>query len=372
MSRPAAPPLMPPPLDGVARVPTPALIVDVAMARRNHALAIGLLQPGQILRPHFKAHKSTALLAVQGMSAVCCQTSWEAVALADAGVADIMVTNQIVDAKALDELAFAAGRARVSALVDDLAHVAALDAAAVRAGVTIGAIVEIDTGMRRCGVPADGDALVAIATAIGEARAIRFAGLQAYDGQIAAVADPLARREGAARTATTAAIAVDRLRSEGIAVDMVAGGSTGHMPFLNELGLWTDIQAGSYLLMDGVYAGYEDLAFGRALFALATVIHRSPDRIVLDAGLKQLAVDRGSPSWIDDPSAALRLSDEHTVVTTADSTSLRVGDRTWILPRHVDPTINLNPALWLWDSNSAFPAMVDGRMGARAGGSSHG
>lgn len=365
MKRRAAPPLVPPPLDGVAHIPTPALVVDVAAVRRNHAVAIDCLRPGQILRPHFKAHKCTALLRLQGMPPMCCQTSWEAIALANAGITDIMVTNQIVDAAALEELATAAGLARVSALVDDVAHVTALDAAATRAGVAIGAIVEIDTGMRRCGVPADSDALVAIVNAIGETRFLRFAGLQAYDGHVAAVADPLARREGAGRVTAVTERAIERLRAEGIAVEMVAGGSTGHMPFLGDLSLWTDIQAGSYLLMDGAYGAYEDLAFGQALFALATVIHRSPDRIVLDIGLKQLAVDRGNPSWIGDPSAALRLSDEHTVVATAVPAPLSVGDRTWIVPRHVDPTVNLNPLLWLWDGSTAEPAAIDGRLAAR-------
>lgn len=367
MNRPAVHSVVPPPLDGLAGVPTPALVVDLATARRNHAAALASLGPGQTLRPHFKAHKCTGLLSIQGMPPVCCQTSWEAVALANAGVDDIMVTNQVVDPVALDELAVTARRARISALVDDIAHVAALDDAAVRAAVTIGAIVEIETGMRRCGVPVDGDGLVDTTHAIGDSRALRFAGLQAYDGHVAAIADPHARRQAAGQTAAIAADAVERLRAAGIAVEMVAGGSTGHMPFLRELGLWTDIQAGSYLLMDGVYGAYEDLVFGQALFALATVIHRSPDRIVLDIGLKQLAVDRGSPSWIDDPSAGLRLSDEHTVVATSGAHRLRAGDRTWIVPRHVDPTVNLHPALWLWDGDRVTAAMVDGRMGVRTG-----
>lgn len=285
--------------------------------------------------------------------------------LATAGVPDIMVTNQIVDAAALEELVAAAKHAGVSALVDDIAHVTALDTAAARAGVTIGAIVEIDTGMRRCGVPADSEALIVLATAIRESRALSFAGLQAYDGHVAAIADPQSREEAAAHTTAQAALALDRLKAMGITVATVAGCSTGHMPFLGKLGLWTDIQAGSYLLMDGVYGGYVDLEFRQALFALATVIHRSPDRIVLDIGLKQLAVDRGNPSWIDDPSAVLRLSDEHAVIATAGPSPLRVGDRTWIVPRHVDPTVNLHPMLWLWDGDAVRPAAIDGRMAAR-------
>ena len=131
------------------------------------------------------------------------------------------------------------------------------------------------------------------------------------------------------------------------------------MPFVADLDVWTDIQAGSYLLMDGTYRTYPDLPFEPALWLDATVIHRSPDRFVLDAGLKQLAVDRGAPQWSGDLEAGARLSDEHCVVMAAPG-ALAVGSRTRLLPRHVDPTVSLHRTLWLADRGTATAANVDG------------
>lgn len=350
-------------------VPTPALIVDVETARRNHRLATGSLGPAQVLRPHFKAHKCSALLAMQlqeAPSLVCCQTTWEALVLADAGVADIMVTNQIADARSLAELAEAARRARVSVLVDHPRHVSLLQKTADHAGVAIEVLIEVDVGMKRCGVAPDSPELTDLAAAIAAAGRLSLIGIQAYDGQVAGVADPAARRSAAGRSAALTRLAVERLRDAGFAVPVVAGCATGHMPFVAELDVWTDIQAGSYLLMDGAYGECGDLPFQSALFALATVIHRSDERMVLDIGLKQLAVDRGNPVWAGDAQAPLRLSDEHTVVALRSATDLSVGDRTLIQPRHVDPTVNLHPLLWLRESGGARMVAVDGRMPPRA------
>jgi D-serine deaminase-like pyridoxal phosphate-dependent protein len=348
-------------------VPTPALVVDVPAARENHRRATATLGGGQLLRPHFKAHKCTALArlqAAEGMAAVCCQTAWEATALVAAGFNDIMITNQLVDAASLEEAATAAGSARISALVDDIAHVGLLQAAASRAGSRIEVLIEVDLGMRRCGVPPQSDELLTLAAAIEAAPSLSLMGIQAYDGQVAGMVDPQARLAAARKSAELTRLAVARLTAAGFAVPVVAGCATGHMPFIAELGVWTDIQAGSYLLMDGAYGDCLDVDFDVALLALATVIHRSPERAVLDIGLKQLSVDRGNPAWIGDPAATLRLSDEHTVVALQPTAGLAVGDRTFILPRHIDPTVNLHSSLWFSDGNTVTEQAIDGRMPA--------
>lgn len=358
--------------DPMPMLPSPALVVDEAAAGRNHALALSLLGDGQWLRPHFKAHKTTALAALQRgrkVRGICCQTSWEALVLARAGFDDIMVTNQIVDPWALEELAAAARLSRVSALVDDLAHVPLLEQAAREARRPIGVLVEIEVGMNRCGIDPAGGALPELAAAIAASDDLVFDGIQAYDGQTAGVADPAARRAKAGVTADLARRAVDRLNAHGFEVGIVAGCSTGHMPFVAELGLWTDIQAGSYLLMDGAYGAYPDLPFEPALWLDATVIHASRDRFVLDAGLKQLAVDRGPPQWAGDQNAPVRLSDEHCVVAAAPR-GLAVGARTRLLPRHVDPTVNLHQTLWIAGEETARAVAVDGRREAVAAGTS--
>ncbi|MCB1496262.1 MAG: alanine racemase [Bauldia sp.] len=359
-----------PPLDLLSDVPTPALVVDMAKARANHRRAVASLGPGQRLRPHFKAHKCTALARMQlseGADTICCQTTWEAVVLAGSGIRDIMVTNQVVDRAALDELAEAAKSAAVSALVDAPVQVAMLEETARRAGVRFGVLVEIDVGMKRCGVSVDSDALLELADAIAASDLLTFAGLQSYDGHNAGIADPARRKPAAMEALAKTRHAAERLRAHGVAVPMVAGCATAHLPFIGEMDAWTDIQAGSYLVMDQLYGAFPDLAYPPALFGLATVIHRSPERIVLDIGLKHIGVDNGHPAWVGETAAPLRFSDEHTTIAVAPESDIAVGDRTFLLPRHIDPTINLHPTLWLIDEDGVTPAPVDGRMGARGG-----
>jgi D-serine deaminase-like pyridoxal phosphate-dependent protein len=346
--------------------PTPALVVDAAAAERNQAMAVSLLGKGQVLRPHFKAHKTTALARMQlagGVTGFCCQTSWEALAMARAGFDDIMLTNQVVDPTALAELVEAAKLARLSALVDAGEHVDLLARAAKSAGRAIGVLIEVETGMKRCGVEADSDALLLLAEAIAGAPGLIFDGVQAYDGHVAGTADPVARRVAAARSAAIAQTAVDRLTAMGMKPRIVAGLSTAHMPFCAELDVWTDVQAGSYLLMDGIYSGYGDLPFERALMLEGTVIHASTGRFVINGGLKQFAADRGPPQWVGDMAAPARLSDEHCVVA-AENHGLAIGDRARLQPRHLDPTINMHAALWLERDGAFERVAVDGRRTA--------
>ena len=359
------------PFGRLEHVPTPAFVVDLPTARRNHALAMAMLGPGQVMRPHFKAHKSTVLMKLQTggdlSRPVCCQTAWEALTLARAGFTDILVTNQVVDPAALAELVEAARSATVAMLVDDPQHVGRAEAAAARAEVRFDIFIEIDIGMRRCGVNPDSALLLELATSVAQSRHLSLGGLQAYAGQLTVIGDP-DRRAAAIRTsAKLVAVARDRLAGAGFAVRTISGGSTAHLPFADDTALWTEVQCGSYLLMDAAYGAFADLPFAQAAFALASVISRAPRHAVLDIGLKQLAVDKGPPLWVGAPDRVLRLSDEHTVVPLEDGDDLSVGERTWLVPGHIDPTVNLVPELWLHEDGLATATAVDGRLGARRG-----
>src|SRR5579859_5975288 len=150
---------------------TPCLVVDVPAASRNirRCAAFFSGQPAA-LRPHFKAHKCTTLmrqqLAAGGCAGVACQTSWEALVLARAGFGDILIANQVVDAAALNEVAEAAARARLTVVVDHELQVGLLARAAARRGVPIGALVELDVGAGRCGLPFGDANLVPLAEQI--------------------------------------------------------------------------------------------------------------------------------------------------------------------------------------------------------------
>ncbi|HEU0116605.1 MAG TPA: alanine racemase, partial [Thermomicrobiales bacterium] len=137
----------------VAALTTPALLLDLPAAQRNivrMAEAIGAMPAA--LRPHVKTHKSPELARLQadaGAQGFSTATVWEAVVLAEAGLDDLFVVNTIEGAAKIKRLAELARERRVHVAVDDLGNAGRLSAAAVKAGATLGVLVEIDTGMRR-------------------------------------------------------------------------------------------------------------------------------------------------------------------------------------------------------------------------------
>jgi D-serine deaminase-like pyridoxal phosphate-dependent protein len=355
---------MPPGL--LARLPTPCLLVDLAAADRNIEAAERLLRDtGVRLRPHFKAHKCTELmwrqLKAQSFQGVTCQTAGEAVTLAAAGFDDILVANEVVDARALDDLGRAAQSARIAAAVDCQEHVRLLDAAAARAGVTFDVLVELDVGAGRCGLPAGSPDLVPLAASIDSAERLRLAGLQAYAGQVVHAEGPRLRRTLCYQVELQVAAELERLRSAGLGCRVVSGYGTGTLDCLTPDTVYTEAQAGSYVLMDGGY-GRLGLGFEQAVYCVSTVVSRSePARAVLDAGLKALAVDDGPPVPVVPGLRVLGMSDEHARLAAAPGVRLEVGDKVLLVPSHVDPTLNLHDAVFAWDGAELARWPVDGR-----------
>jgi D-serine deaminase-like pyridoxal phosphate-dependent protein len=355
------------------RLPTPCLVVDAAAATRNIARCAEFFagRPAA-LRPHFKAHKCTTLmrqqLAAGGCAGVACQTSWEALVLARAGFADILIANQVVDAAALDELAEAAAMATLTVAVDDQTQVDLLTRVAGRRRVPIGVLIELDVGAGRCGLPFGDPSLVPLAEQIARCDRLSLRGLQAYEGHAVL-------RDGREVRATLVQQAASQVRAErarlaaaGFDCEIISGGGTGTYDLAVQAGALTEVQAGSYVLMDGRY-GTLDLPFEPALYCLTTVISRHRSRAVLNAGLKELTVEFGMPVIQVAGATVTALSDEHAQVSlTAGQNGLAVGDKVPLIPAHIDPAINLYDRLFAWDGNGVTEWEVDGRRRYRLAG----
>ncbi|HXQ13243.1 MAG TPA: alanine racemase, partial [Caulobacteraceae bacterium] len=275
---------------------TPALVLDVEALDRNiAAMADFAAANGLKLRPHAKTHKSVDIARRQiaaGALGVCCAKLGEAEALADGGIAGMLITSPIVGEPAVARLAALA--ARSPTLMHSCDHpdaVGAIGAAAKAAGATITLLVDLDPGLRRTGVATAADA-VALARQIADHEALKFGGLQFYCGaeqHIEAYAD---RREAIiARTAKlTETIAA--LKAAGLAPPIVTGGGTGSHAIDAELGVFTELQVGSYIFMDRQYAdcALREAAptpFETALMIDARVISANhPMMVTIDAGLK--------------------------------------------------------------------------------------
>src|SRR5881392_3352589 len=136
---------------------TPALVLDINAAQRNiDRMAGELKQMGKAtIRPHYKTHKSPDLARRQlqaGAGGLSMATVWEAAVLAAAGMDDLFVVNTVSHPAKLRTLAELARDHRILVAVDEAANAVAHSAAAVAAGSTLGIMVEVDTGMDRCGV----------------------------------------------------------------------------------------------------------------------------------------------------------------------------------------------------------------------------
>ena len=325
-------------IEATARVGTPALVVDGAAMERNIATAASFFAGTKAkLRPHFKAHKCTELMrhqiAAGSTVGVTCATAWEAEILAASGFEDILVANQVADPRALGWLVTAARHARITVCVDDVRHLELLDATGERFDV----LVEINVGQDRSGLPPGSDLLPELAAARGN---LRFRGLQGYEGHAVLKADREERARHVAAAGEILRRERARLEDAGVGVELLSGGGTGTYDLAAEAGVLDEVQAGSYVLMDASYAKL-GLPFEQALFCRSTVVSRQGDRVVLDAGLKALSGEYGLP-----PAEGITftsLADEHATGTT--DRDLTVGDVVLIVPAHVDPTVNLHPAL---------------------------
>lgn len=315
-------------------LPTPALVIDAATFDRNLATMAAAL-PGSRCRPHVKAHKTTALARRQhavGHTAFCAATPREIVGMAAAGLGDdLLLANETVDRDRLR--AMATCDARVTVAVDSRETVEAAASAGIRE-----VLVDVDVGLPRCGCPPeDAPRIADLARALG----MTVRGVMGYEGHV--VGDP----DRAWRTEQTAAcMALLATAHEAVGGDVVSAGGTGTFD-INE---WcTEIQAGSYALMDTAYAQL-DLPFRRALWIQASVISLSAKGwYVADSGLKALGMDHGDPSV--DSGEVLFCSDEHVTIRPAAGDHSRVGDRVRIWPAHVDPTIALHERMHLIDGD---------------------
>jgi len=339
-------PYTPPEGAGVAQIDTPALLLDHDKLTRNIARMAAFAAGGPAkLRPHCKTHKCVEIARLQlaaGAVGITCAKVGEAEALADGGVGDILIANQVIGPIKIARLVALAARCAVTVAVDDPENVRQLSGAAAAAGVTVRCYVEVDIGMGRCGVP-DGAAALELARMVDAAPGLAFGGLQTYEGHLQNVVPLEQRLELAERDMRRALEARGAVEAGGLAVDEVSGGGTGTHTVTGRLPWMTELQCGSYATMDAQYRAVGGADFENALTVLVTVISRPrPDKAVVDAGLKAVTPEFGAPTVLLDGAAWLDFSEEHgEVALDGAARDLRVGDKIELVPRHGCTTINL-------------------------------
>jgi 3-hydroxy-D-aspartate aldolase len=337
------------PLD---EVDTPALLLDLDAFEHNLETLERTLAGREVrIRPHAKSHKCPRIALIQmqrGAVGVCCQKVSEAEALVDGGVTDVMVSNEIVGAGKLARLAALAKRARLSVLADHPDAVDALATAVRGTGASIEVLVEVDVGAGRCGT-LPGEPAAVLAAHIAGKPGLRFRGIHAYQGGAQHLRTPAERESAIASAVDQVKDTLAALKRHGLEAEIVTGAGTGTYLLEATSGVYNEIQPGSYVFMDADYGrnleadGTPVHTFRHSLFVLATVMSRpTPNRAVVDAGLKAHSVDSGNPSVAGVPGATfLRASDEHGTIQVASPFDLPLASKVKLIPGHCDPTVNL-------------------------------
>lgn len=342
----------------VACVDTPALVIDLDAMERNIArMAEFALSRGLKLRPHAKTHKSAELALLQmaqGAVGVCVQKVDEALALAQGGVSNIYISNEVLAPLKLARLAAAiqAATSRFAIAVDSALGIERLVHALQQGHAdrpnAIDVFIELDVGQGRCGVTTP-SAVVPLAQQIQQHPALRFAGLQAYHGA-AQHLRPATERDAALATASARVReAVSHLHSAHIETPLITGAGTGSFIREASSSLWGELQVGSYLFMDADYAANEsDLnapSFEHALFVKSQVMSHASGHAVCDAGHKSHAIDSGLPQVAHPPGLHYANGgDEHGILHPSAQGALppELGSTVWLIPGHCDPTVNLH------------------------------
>ena len=335
-------------------LPTPALLVYPDRIRANVARALEIAGGPDRLRPHVKTHKCAQIVGLQmdaGITRFKCATLAEAEMLARAGVGDIVIAYPMVGANVgrLIRLARAYPDAVFRPLADHAATLDPLGEAARGAGITLEVLVDLDTGMHRTGVPAEGAA--ALYRRLTETPGLAPGGIHAYDGHIHD-GDLRVRCAAAAESRNAALGLKQSLEREGLPVPRVVMGGTPSFP-CHAASAEVELSPGTFVLHDAGYGeAFPDLPFEPAAVLLSRVVSRpGEDRFTLDLGHKAVAADppgaRGriwSPEIAAEPAGQ---SEEHWVFAGPGAGTLEPGDPVYVLPTHICPTVALHERLYV-------------------------
>ncbi len=349
----------------VSQIETPALILEKSIFEENMRTMQRLLtHTSMALRPHYKSHKCVSIAKLQlaaGAKGITCAKLSEAEDLAQAGVGDILIANQVVQPEKMGRLAALAGKIRLSICVDTKENVLQLSKAAQAQGSTLYVLVEYEIGMQRCGVESHAQVLE-LAKLIDRLPNLVFEGVQAYGGHMAHQKDLSIRKSFTQAVEEDLQALKQALEAAGLPPKEISGGSTGTVELKPGDSIYTEMQCGSYLFMDRAYQELE-LGFQNALFLLTTVVSTKPKRIVVDGGTKSLGMDQGNPVMVGYEALPVGMSEEHTQVEAVGHKQA-VGDKLRLIPGHCCTTINAHDILYLVDGEEVvdlWPVTSRGR-----------
>ena len=348
----------------VYEIETPALLIDFDILKSNSERMMTAIQKSSAgLRPHFKSHKCTEIARFQlenGAIGLTCAKLSEAEAIIRAGIcSDLLIANQIVERAKLERLAALCAKNTLTLCVDYAENVYDIEAAMAKENATVGILIEYEIGMQRCGVLSE-DEVYALYQAIEKCPHLKFRGIQAYAGHISHEIDEAKRLSAIEENNKRLLSLLSYLKERGVRVDIVSGASTGTAETKMHQGIYNEIQAGSYLLLDDCY-NKMGLPLENSLFVLTSVVSTKENLAVVDAGVKTVGVDQGMPSIAGVFCKEVVASEEHFQFHYPER-SFRVGEKVKLIPAHCCSTMNLHDSVYLISGNEVIKKLaIDGR-----------
>lgn len=326
----------------ISEIDTPALVIDLDALEWNiEKMGRFMHEADCNLRPHIKVHKTPAIAHKQieaGAIGVTCAKVGEAEVMAFSGIRQILIANQIVGPLKIERLAGLSHHASVSVAIDDAANAREISREALKQGTTVGAVIEVDIGMGRGGVP-PGAEVLALAREISGLKGLEFRGVMGYEGHLQQIEKMSERVRPVRRSLRRLTRTAELLKERGMAPEIVSAGGTNTYNITAAFEGITEIQAGSYVFMD-VEHDMEGLDFRHALTVLSTVTSRGGEhRALMDAGLKCFG-DSTMPRATRKGLKVVSLSEEHGWLTS-EGPAPRVGERLEFYPYYSPTTVNL-------------------------------
>ncbi len=335
---------------------TPCLVVDEEILERNiRTMQSYLTSLGKQLRPHAKTHKCSRIAQKQveaGCRGICVAKMSEAEVLVEKGFRGVLITSPVVTNLKIERLMACLSRdPELMVVVDSPTNARMLNEAARKHGLELSVLVDLDPGMGRTGAAFQEG--LALGRWIEGLPGLRLRGIQCYAGHVQHIPSFEQRRQASVGWLNQAAEVFRQFQKNGLPCAIFTGSGTGTHEIDCQVAELTDLQAGSYTLMDAEYlnigSSQNPLKFEKfppALTLLTTVISSNhPDFFTVDAGLKALYHHGGNPSVLHPEGLGLTYEwwgDEHGRINVPGALrKFEIGEVLELVVSHCDPTVNL-------------------------------
>ena len=344
-------------------IETPALLIDLNIMKKNSDTMMSAINNSKAkLRPHFKSHKCTERAKFQldnGAKGVTVAKLSEAEVVANSLSCDILIANQIVEQSKLDRLAKLCKNHKITICVDNENNVLDLERAMANENSFIDILIEFEIGMQRCGVVSHQEFYNLYLT-ISKCPHLKFKGIQAYAGHNSHETDANKRLRIIEENNTKLINLISFLKDRNVEIEIISGASTGTADLKMNQGIYNEIQAGSYLLLDDCYNKL-GLNLENSLFVLSTVVSSKENLIVIDAGVKTVGIDQGLPSIANLTFKDIVASEEHFQIHNPNR-PINIGEKLKLIPGHCCSTMNLHDSVYLVSGNEVIKKVsIDGR-----------